>query len=597
MKKSLEKTVASFWFITKLIFKNTPFFSLFYGLIKIIIALLPTIMILVSKQIMDELICIYNGDNTWNIWKYILFEFALLIVHSIFIDMSWTMIKFLRDKNEKFLSDIISKKLSDIETWRLENEESLTTIHRVMQSQYSITGSYDTFVSSVLIPMITFISAVSVIFYYYPLVAFLYVCTVIPPVIINQIQNEKMNKFSIDTIPEARKKDYYYEILTAGQYAKELRLYNLASTMRQRYNALWKKLAGEREKIFISGFRKLTCASILSCGGYIGLYTYLLYKTGVGEITISELTAFSSTVLVISNCLSGIVASFLNFKMVNVDLILAVRTFFDWKNEGEGSKNTVDEEQVLIEFQDVSFAYPGTNNIVLDHLSFTIHPSEKVALVGINGAGKSTIVKLLLRVYEPSSGFIRINGVDYRDIDIKSYRKHFAVCFQNIARYSLSLQENIALSNIENADDVNRIIEVLEQSGLTDLYDGWYEKLQTSLSRDFDANGVNLSGGQWQKVGIARAFFRDAPFVVLDEPSAALDPFAERHVFVSFAKLCGTKSGLLISHRLSSIMLVDRILFLKNGGILEQGTHEELMAKGGEYAEMYNLQANKYKDQ
>ncbi len=597
MKKSFKNTISSFWFITKLIFKNTPFFSLFYGLIKIIIALIPALMILVSKQVMDGLICVYNGESAGEIWKYILLEFALVIVRSVFVDMSWTMIKFLRDKNEKFLSDIIAEKLSDIETWRLENEESLTAIHRVMQSQYSITGSYDTFVSSILIPMITFLSTVSVVFYYYPLAALLYVCTVIPTVIINQTQNEKMNKFSIDTIPEARRKDYYYEILTEGQYAKELRLYNLAAVMRQRYNALWKKLAGEREKIFVSGFRKLALGSVISCGGYIGLYAFLIYKTSIGEITVSELTAFSGAVLVISSCFGGIVSSFLNFKMVNVDLILAVRTFFDWKNEGAGKKGKMDERQVLIEFRDVSFTYPNTDNIVLDRLSFTIHPGEKVALVGINGAGKSTIVKLLLRLYEPTDGTILINGVDYREIDIKSYRKHFAACFQNIARYSLTLEENIVLSNIEDRDDTERIAEVAEQSGLKEVYEGWDDKLQTPLSRDFDANGANLSGGQWQKVGIARAFFRDAPFVVLDEPSSALDPFAERQVFGSFAKLCGDKSGLLISHRLSSIMLVDRILFLKNGGIIEQGTHEELMAEGGEYTHMYSLQADKYKDQ
>lgn len=601
MNQSLKNTFRSFLFTTRLILKNTPFFSFCYGLIKITIALIPTGLIWVAKLIMDELIFIYNGGNTNVIWKYILIEFSLVMIQSIFTEMTWTLLKLIRDKNESFLSSAISEKLSKIEIRRLEDEESRTVIYRVMQSQYSITGSYDTFVSNILIPFITFISTVSVIFYYYPVVAVLYICTVIPTMILNQTQSEKMNKHSIDSIPEARKKDYYYEILTEGQYAKELRLYNIASIMRQRYNALWKKLAGEREKIFIKGFKNLSFASILSCGGYIGLYSFLIYKTSVGEITVSELAAFSSAVLIISNSFSGIVSSFLNFKMVYVDLILAVRTFFNWKNEGEGEDNgeatiAMDNQQLEIEFRDVSFTYPNTDNVVLDHLSFTIRSGEKVALVGVNGAGKSTIVKLLLRLYEPSSGVIRINGIDYRNIDINAYRKCFAVCFQNIAHYALSLQENIALSNIENSIDMDKIVEVARQSGLAELYEGWDEKLQTSMSRDFDSNGVNLSGGQWQKVGIARTFFRNAPFVILDEPSAALDPFAERQVFSSFAKLCGDKSGILISHRLSSIMLVDRILFLKNGKISEEGTHEELMSLQGEYAEMYSLQSQQYKD-
>ena len=269
--------------------------------------------------------------------------------------------------------------------------------------------------------------------------------------------------------------------------------------------------------------------------------------------------------------------------------------FFGWENEDAGNLEPLDVGGFDIEFQDVSFRYPGTDNLVLDGLSFRIHNAEKVALVGVNGAGKSTIVKLLLRLYEPDSGRILINGRDVHEYDISSYRKKFAACFQNVVHYSLTCAENIALSDMARLNDNEAIRKAAKASGLGGIHEGGKEKLATPLTRRFSNEGVELSGGQWQKVGIARAFFRDVPFVLLDEPSSALDPKAEDEIFSSFAALCGDKSGIIISHRLSSVMLVDTILFLENGKIKESGTHEELMRLGGTYAKMYAMQAEKYR--
>ena len=265
-----------------------------------------------------------------------------------------------------------------------------------------------------------------------------------------------------------------------------------------------------------------------------------------------------------------------------------------WREEGSGSLPTSDVLMGFdIEFKNVTFKYPNSDNVVLSNVSFKINRGEKIAIVGVNGAGKTTIIKLLLRFYEPNEGQILLNGIDIKEYSLSEYRKLFSVCFQNLTTYSMTLRENVALSDIDRASEENEIWNSIFSSGLE------FEKsseitLDTPLTRAFEDSGFEPSGGQRQKIVIARAFFKNAPFVILDEPSSALDPIAEDHIFGSFSKLCGEKSGILISHRLSNIIMVDKIIYLESGSLLECGTHKDLMALKGRYAEMYHLQADKY---
>ena len=587
--------VKASYFVARTIFTNTPVFTILYCLARILLALLPAYAIIISQRVIDSLGVAAETGAAKGLWTAIIALLVIEILQALLNDLAGTISDFLRDKNEKFLTSIISEKLSKIGLWHLEDQKSLNTIHQVMQSRYSFTAAFNTIFSGVIFQIITFVSTLSVIFYYFPLVAVFYFLTTIPATVIGQLQNEKMVQFSIDSIPESRKKDYYYDILTKGYFAKELRLYNLEKTMKDKFNASWKSIMAERSKIFHRGFFMLNISTLISFLGYAGMYVFLIYKTFQGGLSIGGLTAFSGSVIVMSGCLNTIISSLLTYNRVYVNLITAVMDFFGWENEDTGNLQPLDDGVFDIEFQDVSFRYPGTDNLVLDGLSFRIHNAEKVALVGVNGAGKSTIVKLLLRLYEPDSGRILINGRDVHEYDVSSYRKKFAACFQNVVHYSLTYAENIALSDITRLNDNESIEKAAKASGLGGIHEGWKEKLATPLTRRFSNDGVELSGGQWQKVGIARAFFRDVPFVLLDEPSSALDPKAEDEIFSSFAALCGDKSGIIISHRLSSVMLVDTILFLENGKIKESGTHEELMNLGGTYAKMYAMQAEKYR--
>jgi ATP-binding cassette subfamily B protein len=245
-------------------------------------------------------------------------------------------------------------------------------------------------------------------------------------------------------------------------------------------------------------------------------------------------------------------------------------------------------------FEDVGFRYPGSDRWAVRHLAFTLRPGERIALVGENGAGKTTLAKLLVRLYDPSEGRILLDGVDLREYDADSLRRNVGVIFQDFVRYDLVLRENIAVGNIERREDEPRIFGAAERS-LADTVarrlTGRYDQM---LGRRFDG-GVDLSGGEWQKVALARAYMRDAQLLILDEPTAALDARAEYEVFLRFSELTAGKMAVLISHRFSTVRMADRILVLRGGELVEDGTHEELVARGGLYAELFQLQAAGYR--
>ena len=242
--------------------------------------------------------------------------------------------------------------------------------------------------------------------------------------------------------------------------------------------------------------------------------------------------------------------------------------------------------------KNLSLGYNGKS--IISDLSFSVNAGDYLCIVGENGSGKSTIVKLILRLYDIDGGQILLDGVDIKEYDIVKYRAIFSVLFQDFVSYSFTLRENVALSDYAKIDDDDKINEAINKSELRDIVKDWESKLETPLTRYYDENGKELSGGQWQKVALARVFFSNRNFIVLDEPSASLDVFAEEKIFRQFEQLSDNRSSLIISHRLSSIVNADVIIVLKDGKIIEQGSHNDLLNKGGYYAELFNLQASRY---
>ena len=269
--------------------------------------------------------------------------------------------------------------------------------------------------------------------------------------------------------------------------------------------------------------------------------------------------------------------------------------FLEWESLLKPCGTKKPESYFTIEFRDVSFQYPGSNKYVLENLNFSINSNEKVALVGKNGAGKSTIIKLILRYYDPTTGKILINGTDIKEYDIEILRKQFTVMFQDYANYAFTIKENITIADMDNKDNDEKVMDSCIKSGAENLISKFDKGIDTYLTGMFEEDGKELSGGEWQKIGLARTFFREGKIVVLDEPSAALDPEAEHYIFKKFSELSEGKGAILISHRLANIIMVDKIIVLDKTRIVEVGTHKELIERKGHYAYLFGLQAEKYK--
>src|SRR5574341_188591 len=396
--------------------------------------------------------------------------------------------------------------------------------------------------------------------------------------------------------PERRLLDYLRYMGASDESAKEVKLFGLSDFLVGRYAKLSDRFYEENKRLAVR--RNLLSTLLVSVGtaGYYAAYGVIIYLTVLGRFTIGALTFLAGSFRASRDLIQRVLLSL--SQIYEQSLYLSdLFTFFDVQPRvisKPGARPVPAPIRRGFEFQDVGFRYPGSDRWAVRHLTFTLAPDERLALVGENGAGKTTLVKLLARLYDPDEGRILLDGVDLREYDLESLRRNIGVIFQDFVRYDFILKENIGVSQVERLADEARIREAARRSLADDVaarLTGGYDQM---LGRRFD-NGVELSGGEWQKVALGRAYLREAQVLILDEPTAALDARAEYEVFLRFAELTRGKMAVLISHRFSTVRMAERILVLKNGEMVEQGTHEELVALRGLYAELFGLQAAGYR--
>lgn len=549
----------------------------------------------IDKWLLDEIVNIYTTKAiTAAIFTLIGLQLGGKILNNLLSVVGEILEEHTQNKATLFLDKEVMHRMVDMDSDYFDDPKNRDAITAASQSKATVSENIGWSVSMVA-SVVVFITSAITFFAMMPLLGILFLATYIPGTIVEINNSKRMRSFSINNIPENRKKDYYRSLLTSGHTAKDIRLYHLEEYFKNIYNSLWKDIRRKRYKVFQAGAIRAFAASLLTTIGIIAIIVYCVYAIMNGTMTIGEMSLYISLAL-------GTGASFklmLNQLLGHFQYCIPeVNKFLDFiKHKDTASclgTNDIDVNSPPIEFRNVSFKYPGCESYALNNISFKIESGEKIALLGINGSGKTTLVKLLLRFYKPESGEILINGKNIWDYSKETYSKLFGTCFQEINHYALTMRENIALSRIKRCDDDIAIASAAKASGadrIASEFDGGYN---TELTREFQDNGAELSGGQWQKIAIARAFFSDAPIIILDEPSSALDPQAEDEIFGSFKTLCENKSGILISHRLSGTMLVDKIVLIENGKLLECGTHHELMNRNGRYAELYNMQASKY---
>lgn len=394
---------------------------------------------------------------------------------------------------------------------------------------------------------------------------------------------------SMDQINEERKKSYLQSLTSDRRYAQSLRFYDAGALLCEKYRRIWKNLYRERRKV---NFRRSLLTGGLEClpelvTAWIGYDLALQALSGMATIgDYSLYTGLVSQLVGSIYILSGAVTQIYDnqLKITNLKFL---ETFSN-RVLDQGGRQLRRVE--TIEFVNVSFSYPASEKKILDHISFQIRKGERAALVGLNGAGKSTLIKLLLRFYDIDQGEIKINGIDIKEYKLHELRKNFSIYFQNELSYCFTLLENLTIADREHPDSRDAAKQAFAAGGAKDILKQAPKGLDTCLSKMFDEQGIELSGGQYQKLALARTFFRRHTALILDEPSSSLDPKAEHLLFEELGRFTEGKTVLFTSHRLSNVFLADRILVLENGMIIEDGTHSELIKENGRYAELYRYQ-------
>jgi ATP-binding cassette subfamily B protein len=396
--------------------------------------------------------------------------------------------------------------------------------------------------------------------------------------------------------PARRQMDYLRQVGGSKEAAKELKLFNLSGFLTERFTSLSKNIYEENVAL---NRRRLFWGGLLAMVGQLGYYSayiYSIYKTIQGHYSVGDLTLITAA---IQQSMSNIQQAFSTASGVAdqalflTDLI----AFFEMKPKVESKANALPAPRPIVkgfEFRNVSFAYPGSERRVLSNFDFTLSPGERVALIGENGQGKTTIVKLITRLYDPTEGQILLDGVDLREYDLDDLHSEIGVIFQDFMRYEMTARENIAVGRVETSHTERQIQDAAERSLAAGVIGKLSQGYEQMLGRRFEG-GVDLSGGEWQKLALARAYLRDAQMLILDEPTAALDARSEFEVFERFAELTTGKMALLISHRFSTVRMADRIVVLEGGRLVEEGSHTDLMTLGGRYAAMFEMQAASYR--
>lgn len=419
----------------------------------------------------------------------------------------------------------------------------------------------------------------------------------IPSAVINFVYRRRNFQYMRRRSKERRQMDYYSSLLVNKDMIKEVRMYDLADTFIGRYCEVFRTYYRGLRRLIFSESAWHVGIGVISGVTNLVFYVLIARQVFTGQIMIGDYTLFTGAIASVANCVNTLIST----SGTIYEGTLFIDNLIAFMEEPTTVAPRIAQPLQVqpgaghsIEFRHVTFRYPGTQRDVLHDVSFTIAPGETLALVGLNGAGKTTLIKLLTRLYDPSEGCILLDGHDLRDYDLASLYGAFGIIFQDFGKYAVSVEENIRYGDIHKRAGDDAVRAAALQSAAGEYIDRLPDGYDTPLMRIFEPNGIELSIGQWQKLAIARAFYADSDILILDEPTASLDPIAEQEIFNQFDALRSQKTTIFVSHRLSSATIADQIIVLENGCLIEMGSHTALMAQGGKYHELFSTQAKRY---
>lgn len=564
--------------------------------LRILKALLPLAILYVGKLLLDAIIGLTSGEETSKdvLWSLVILEMGLVFASDLLGRAIQLVDSLLGDLVSNQTSYELIRHAATLDLYQFENPEFYDKMERARRQ----TTGRTVLLSQMLTQAQDILSLISLgagLLAFYPWLILVLFLAVLPSFLGETYFNERTYSLVRSWTPERRELDYLRFIGASDQTAKEVKVFGLASFIADRFRSIAQRYYLANRRLALRRASWGGALGLVSTTAYYGAYVLIIRHTLTGAITLGTLVFLSGSFDRMRGLLQGFMSRFSSI----AEGSLYLQDLFDFFAIRPAITSPPSPRPVPeifrqgFRFEKVGFRYPGTDSWVLRDLTFELKAGEKLALVGENGAGKTTLVKLLARLYDPTEGRILLDGHDLREYDPEMLRDKVGIIFQDFQRFSLSAAENIAIGSIRQAEEEARIRDAAVKSLADEVIrnlPGGYRQL---LGRRFD-QAVELSGGQWQKIALARAYMRDAQLLILDEPTSALDARAEHEVFLRFSELVTGRSAILISHRFSTVRMADRILVLHQGRILEQGTHAQLLAADGLYAELFNLQARGY---
>jgi ATP-binding cassette subfamily B protein len=582
----------------RLVWQTSPPIMIANSILRIARSAIPVAILYVGKLIIDQVVLLsrqHGEHSTKHLWQLVAVEFALAILSDTLARAITLLDSLLGDLFANFTSIRIMSHAAALD---LDQFEDSTFYDKLERARQQTTGR-----TILLAQVLTQVQdLITMAFLAVGLVAFnpwlllLLLIAVVPAFMGESYFNDRSYALTRGQTPERRELDYIRFLGASDDTAKEVKLFDLSAFLIDRFRQLSDRFYLDNKRLAIRRSGWGAFFAMLGSAGYYSAYVVIILKAVHGVLSIGDLTFLAGSFRQLRSLLEGILTRFTSVSQGAIYL-RDLFEFFDIKPRIVIQPHPHPFPVPIREgwvFENVGFRYSNSERWANRHLNFTLHAGEKLALVGENGAGKTTLVKLLARLYDPTEGRILLDGIDLREYDPAALRMQIGIIFQDFLRYQMTLAQNIAVGNIGEKENRERIIHSARQSLADSLVDRLPGKYDQALGRRFN-QGVDLSGGEWQKVALARAYMRDAQLLILDEPTAALDARAEYEVFQRFAELTSGRSAVLISHRFSTVRMADRILVLEKGELIEIGSHEELLRKEGRYAELFNLQARGYR--
>jgi ATP-binding cassette subfamily B protein len=579
-------------------------YTLAMVLLRIVRAFVPVVTFWVGKLILDSVIAAKAGTGSLTqVWRYLVLELGIVLIGEILARASSLIESLLGDLFSNAMSVQLMEHAAKLDLAQFEDPEFYDHLERARRQTVGRIA-----LLSLLLSMsqdaLTLLTLAGALIAYNPWLLLLLAAAVVPSFLGETHFASLGYSLLFRWTPERRQLDYLRYVGASDKTAKEVQMFGLAPWLTERYRDLSQRFYEENRDLSIRRGVVSALLSILGTIGYYAAYVVILMRAVKGDITIGTLTFLAASFGRGRDVIQNILLSASNV----AEQALYLRDLFVFLEMRPTIESPPNARPVPAKiqsgfvFDDVGFRYPDSERWAIRKVSFTLKPGERVALVGENGAGKTTITKLLARLYDPTEGRITLEGVDLKEYDLVSLRHAIGVIFQDFVRYDMRFDENIGVGEIDSVrGDLEKsngtplsITAAAENSLAASLLPRFTKGYQQMLGRRFD-EGVDLSGGEWQKIALARAYIRDAQVLILDEPTAALDARAEYEVFLRFSELVAGRMAILISHRFSTVRMADRIIVLRHGKVEEQGSHEELLANGGLYEELFAMQAKGYR--